>query len=280
MLQYVLHLNLRIPLESMENTSMKKIIGLLFTLGFMGLAHAAQWATNDPNGAPHSVRVASLPVGGGVTAFTQNLDLNTITQSNSAACRNPSLGHAANSYIRRFDLDGAEGLSKPIEVRKVNYAIETASSGSGSQPVTVNIYSIPNGSSLLFANMTLIASVDSTINDTQLTWTSAAISGEIDPSAFDLVVEIFTPDGQNDGNFLYIGSNAGGQTAPTYLAAADCGVPEPTDTAQLGFPDMHLLMTVEYRGLPSSVPSLSVWGLLILASLLSALGIRSWRNRI
>jgi hypothetical protein len=58
------------------------------------------------------------------------------------------------------------------------------------------------------------------------------------------VVEFFTPNGQAAGNLLWVGSNPDGQTSPTYLAAADCGVPEPTDTAALGFPGMHMVMNV------------------------------------
>ncbi len=46
------------------------------------------------------------------------------------------------------------------------------------------------------------------------------------------------------GQQFFIGSNAVGQTAPSYLAAADCGVTEPTDTAAIGFPDMHIVMNV------------------------------------
>jgi hypothetical protein len=58
------------------------------------------------------------------------------------------------------------------------------------------------------------------------------------------VVEFFTPDGNGQGNALWVGSNPNGQTAPTYLAAADCGVPEPLDTAVLGFPNMHWILVV------------------------------------
>ena len=48
---------------------------------------------------------------------------------------------------------------------------------------------------------------------------------------------MFTPEGQTAGNSFFIGSNAAGQTAPSYLAAAACGVTEPTDTAAIGFPE-------------------------------------------
>ena len=79
-----------------------------------------------------------------------------------------------------------------------------------------------------------------------------------------LVVEIFPPDGQTAGNSFFIGSNNLGQTAPSYLAAADCGVPEPTNTATIGFPDMHIVMnvtgdvsTADVCANPADVPWLS-----------------------
>ena len=53
------------------------------------------------------------------------------------------------------------------------------------------------------------------------------------PAGSTLVVEFFTPSGQPSVAQLFVGSNAGGQTAPSYLAAAACGAPEPTDLAIL-----------------------------------------------
>jgi hypothetical protein len=66
--------------------------------------------------------------------------------------------------------------------------------------------------------------------------------------AFDstnqLVVEVFTPDGESAGNLFFIGSNTAAESAPSYLSAAVCGVPTPTTTAGIGFPNMHVVMTV------------------------------------
>ncbi len=64
------------------------------------------------------------------------------------------------------------------------------------------------------------------------------------PAGSTLVVEFLTPDGAADGNLIFVGSNNLGQTAPTYLAAADCGITEPDTTDSIGFPDMQLVMNV------------------------------------
>ena len=58
------------------------------------------------------------------------------------------------------------------------------------------------------------------------------------------MVEVFTPNGQAAGNFFFIGSNAAGQTGPSYLAAQTCGINEPATTATIGYPGMHIVMNV------------------------------------
>ncbi len=262
---------------------MKNMMWGLLALGFVGFSHAADTGLSTSGNVGAPISMEGLPVNvPGALGMTQNLDLNTIVSGNSVSCNAGGL-HTDNSYIRRFDLDGAEGIVFPIRVQRVNYAVEVASSGSGSQPVNVNIYSIPNNSPLTFGNLTLVASAASQVSDASSVWESVDIVGIVDPSVSDLVVEIFTPDGINDGNRFFVGSNSGGETAPTYLAAADCGVPEPTSVANVGFPDMHMLMSVEYQPLEvlnsKSVPSISVWGLGILASLLGLQGFGAFRRK-
>jgi hypothetical protein len=61
-----------------------------------------------------------------------------------------------------------------------------------------------------------------------------------------LVVELHLPDAAGGGNLLFPGSNTASQTGPTYLRApsAGCDLVEPTDLADIGFPDMHLVLSV------------------------------------
>src|SRR5690606_28587580 len=49
---------------------------------------------------------------------------------------------------------------------------------------------------------------------------------------------------QATGGVFYIGSNGAGQSAPSYLAATDCGISEPATTDSIGWPDMHIVMNV------------------------------------
>ena len=46
------------------------------------------------------------------------------------------------------------------------------------------------------------------------------------------------------GNGFFIGSNGLGETGPSYISAADCGITAPTTTAAIGFPAMMIVMNV------------------------------------
>ncbi len=98
---------------------------------------------------------------------------------------------------------------------------------------------------LVFANLTLIGTTVASIADQAETIVTIPVAG-VAPAGSTLVVEVVTADGINvTGDSFFIGSNPDGQTAPSYLAAADCGVSEPTDTASLGYPGMHIVMEVD-----------------------------------
>ncbi len=246
---------------------MKKIfLVMLFLFMGFGLTYAAS-ITNNPfppqNNNPGPAQAGALP---GAITFTQSLDTTTIASGNSVSCSAGSL-HADNSYMRRFDLDGDESFN----ITGVAFGVELATSGTGTgQPVTVNLYTIPAGDDLEFANLTPIGqTVYTDFPDLTLEIFEAPITGTItDPQTQDLVVEIFTPDGQSAGHSFYIGSNANGQTGPSYLATADCGISEPISTGAIGFPDMHILMIVHGDD-AASIPTLSEWGVILLVMLLA-----------
>ncbi|MEO6051722.1 MAG: DUF4394 domain-containing protein, partial [Pyrinomonadaceae bacterium] len=70
------------------------------------------------------------------------------------------------------------------------------------------------------------------------------IAAVIAPGTFELVMEVFTPDGSVAGHKFFIGSNSDGQTAPGYLSAAACSFPNPTNLDTVGFPDMNIIFNV------------------------------------
>jgi hypothetical protein len=110
--------------------------------------------------------------------------------------------------------------------------------------MTVNLYTsnqpFPTG---FPGSLTLIGSVATTVSDQALTILNVPITGTA-PAGSQLVVEVFTPDGDAAGNVFFIGSNNGGETGPSYLRAADCGVPNPVPTATIGAPGMNIVLNV------------------------------------
>lgn len=176
--------------------------------------------------------------------FSQSTDPATVTAFNSVSCNSGVAGgflHTDNSYWRAFDLS-AYGISDDFTVATVQFGIEEAASGGGTgQPLTVNLYS-QTGAAFPGGTRTPIGTAGFTIADQALTLFDAAVTGTV-PAGADLVVEIFTPSGQALGHLFFIGSNAAGQSAPSYISAADCGVTVPTDTTAIAA-GMHIVMSV------------------------------------
>jgi hypothetical protein len=185
--------------------------------------------------------VPAFEITNGLT-LTHSAD-QSILAGNSVHCGYTGLPyHTDNSYIRRFDLN-AFGILGNFDVSLVQVGIEDATGGAGSQPGTINLYAWDSTTPFTFGNFTLLGTTNVSIPDQALTILNVPVSG-VAPAGSTLVVEFFTPDGFDASDSLYPGSNNLGQTDATFLAAADCGLTEPLDTAAIGFPGMHLVMNV------------------------------------
>ena len=220
---------------------MFRYLTLLVALMFGVVVNAQNICVNPtPITGQHGQMV--LPFAPNSTTITESTDPVTITTGNSVACNSGGL-HTDNSYFRAFTLSNF-GIVGDFAVTSVQIGIEQATGGSGTQPVTCNIYTssqtFPSGYP---GSLTLIGTVDASVPDQNLTLYSFPVTG-IAPAGSQLVVEIFTPNGQTAGNAFFIGSNANGETAPSYLLAADCGITVPTTTANIGFPNMMIVMSV------------------------------------
>lgn len=173
----------------------------------------------------------------GTTTITHSTS-QTITPGNSASCNAGGL-HTDNSYYRTFDLNSF-GIIGSFSVCEVVIGIELAAGAGGTQPITVRLYNTTN---LMDLNAgTEIASEDFMIANQVQTVIGLPILGKTTTGG--LTVEIFTPNGQGAGNSFFIGSNAAGETAPSYLRAPACAIVNPTTTADIGFPNMHIVMNV------------------------------------
>ena len=208
----------------------------------------AQTDFNAPQASARSPELLARLPSEGAVPLTQSTDLATITAFNSISCNDQMTGfHADNSYYRRFLLNLDHGLSGSVNFATVSFGVETAVSATGlGQPITVNLYAIPAVAPFLLANLMPIGSTPVPLfPDQSLTKAAVDVAGNIpDATMYDLVVEIFSPNGQTAGHTFFIGSNANGQTQPSFIKSSPCSVNEPTDLAGLGFAGMHLVMSV------------------------------------
>ncbi len=170
---------------------------------------------------------------------------------NSVAC-SPDLGFTTteNSYLRTFTLADF-GVTSGFDVTSVSFGVEASSPA---QPLTVNLYTLDGD--FIYDNMTLIGSATITLPPTDLSLVTVPVTGPA-PAGSTLVVELDSPDMSGTGRF-FVGSNNLGQTAPSYLSSESCELPEPTDTADIGVPDMHIVMNVTGELSSVDVPWLSV----------------------
>ena len=175
--------------------------------------------------------------GGSPFDITQNTDTTTVTQFNSASCLADN-----DSYYRRFNLDEDHTLGATLSISEVEFAVEAAPATP--LTLTINLYEIAHDDEFLLANLNNIGSTTVGVSELDnLTVVSTLVSGVIDGGMNDLVVEVFAADATN-GESFFIGSNAAGESAPSYIVSAGCSSTEPTDTAGLGYPDMHIIMVV------------------------------------
>src|SRR5436190_4749659 len=135
------------------------------------------------------------------STITQSLS-QEIASDNSVACNNGT-ATAQNSYWRAFDMTTFTGGAQ-YDVTSVSFGIENASSGGGTgQPVTVNLYT-NSGGSFPAGTRTLLATTGSiTVADEQLTVLEVPLVATVPAGTYELVMEVYSPDGWSDGIVLY-----------------------------------------------------------------------------
>jgi hypothetical protein len=245
----------------------RQTIGLcaLVALASGSIAGAQSFST-DGNATPGST-VHPIERVIGATSITQSTNAATITAAASVSCNGgaPGFLHTDNSYFRAFTLSA---FNPPLDqlqflVQSITFGIETANaSGTGTtQPITVRVFT---SSANPPTNATLSAALSTeTVNVPDQTNSLFTVNLTTQPvllTASDiLVVEVFTPNGQVAGHSFFIGSNALGQSGPSFIRAAPCGLADIGNLAGIGFPNMHLVMTVNGNSqMPVSLETFSI----------------------
>jgi len=184
-------------------------------------------------------------------SITQSADC-SIVQFFGIACAQGGVTRETQ-YLRRFSLTGDHGILTPYTVSSVDFGVEV-DTPDPTNPITVNTYKIPIGAPFLYGSMTLLDSAVVELDGTNdLTLVNAAVGGTVDPLTDDLVVELVSFDHVIEGGgfgAFFPGANPLGQSGPSYIASAACGLFEPTDLADIGFLDSHNVLVVNGTAVP------------------------------
>ena len=224
---------------------------VLFTLLFSAVAPVSaqqaqaprQLLRADGTVAPSGVaptNVSNLSYRGGDEVFLTHSASQVITPLTGIACSSAG-STAQNSYWRVFDLDDFD-LPEGLTTSSVEIGIETANIFATPPVSTVRLYTLDGAFTI--ANLTLVAEGDYTIQDADdATIVTVPVEGSFGGGSV-VAVEWSVPNLQDSGGGVFIGANTDGQTGPTYVSAADCGLTQPTDLASIGFPDVAWVLNI------------------------------------
>jgi subtilisin family serine protease len=227
----------------------------------MGSAAPGGLGTN-PDGQPGTTATPeATPLQDDDITITHSVS-QSIVELNSVACTPGGGVTTDNGYLRHFTLSDFD-ITGEFAVTEVSFGVETINGPP--HPVTVNLYTMTDPAGpFTYGNFALIGTALEDLPAQSMTIVSVPVTGTV-PAGSTLVVEIDTPDLTVEGGGFFIGSNPDGQTAPSYIRSGSCGFTEPTDLADLGVPDMHIVMNVTGTtdveapvcGAPTDVPWLS-----------------------
>jgi hypothetical protein len=179
--------------------------------------------------------------GGGPVTITHSSTM-ALEAGTAIACTS-DVGNARNSWYRVFDLP-AMGITGSLAVDKVTIGIEEADGdGDDLQPLTVKLHQLTG--EFVVANLSELGRSRIDVSDGALQIIEVPLTASV-PAGITLVAEMSVPNGQGlfDGDFLFPGANDDGQTGPTWVRS-ECGGSQPQDAASIGFPNFHLVLSID-----------------------------------
>jgi hypothetical protein len=144
-------------------------------------------------------------------------------------------------------------------INSVSFGVEFANT---TQPVTVRLYTTSNFPTGFPGSLTQIGATTINVGSAQNgTVVTTPLIATVPAGTSQLIMELFTPNGQTGGYRFFVGSNAALETGPSYFSAPACGLTTPTTTAAAGFPNMHLVFNVNGTcSCPTPCPVFNVTG--------------------
>lgn len=156
------------------------------------------------------------------------------------ACRNGFGANAGYSYFRAFALP-THGIAGPFEVSRVDFAVQSATSGLGAkQPAEVRLYTASGEPRV--GGLTSLHTEAIEIENSRGGMVAAPIAATV-PAGATLVVELAIPDGRFSGHAFAMGANSDGESAPGYWRSSPCDVADLTALAS-GTTPAHIVLTV------------------------------------
>lgn len=205
------------------------------------------FSVHNPGDAPltFSLNAGAAPTAATVYTITHSLS-NTVEAGRALKCAVQGFNTEASYYcvfnLPVFGLTGQEVL-----VNGVTVGVEAATGGgSAGQPVQVRLHRLSGAFNR--ANLTLLGAYDVFLPDQTASLVTVPVSALV-PANTQLVLEVAVPAGVAAGRAFFMGANALGQTAPSYLRAPACGYPEPLSLSNLD-PSIHWVMTVYAQSVP------------------------------
>lgn len=232
----------------------KTAAALALSAAWLAQPLAAQSFSHNPNRPDKTtgqVRLERAPLA--QQTISQSTST-TVTVGAAVSCNGGSPGffHTDNSYYRGMTLSAFPALTLPqFLVQQVTIGVEQANAaGTGTtQPLTLRTWSAtanPIGGAADPPGAVQTSTDSYEVADQTLSLLPLTIATQPTylVASGILAVEIFTPSGQVAGHSFFIGANAAGQSGPSYIKAASCGLSTIGDLAGIGFPNMHIVMTV------------------------------------
>src|SRR5688500_11641789 len=163
----------------------------------------------------------------------------------SFGCFNPGTGFSLeNRYLRVFPPSDIALPGDTRQVSGINFAIDSASSASGSQVLGVRLHALEGA--LTLGNLVLLGETQVDISNEPLQRYRGTFDAPIEvPADRVLVAELYVPDGDATGTSAYPGGNSEGETAPAYWVAPECGISEPVSLPDMAFDWVHLVIELE-----------------------------------
>jgi hypothetical protein len=173
-------------------------------------------------------------------AISQSTDRTTILSPNTVAC--PT---GPNGFYRLYS-PADEGFLGEVTIESVRFAVETVE---GAREVEIGLYAfegpIDNPTAVTQLGDYEVLTIPVGTNYIQTVPLSAPVTVSADTR---ILVEVWTADGNAAGAQFFPGSNDAGESAPSYIIADACGATWLTPFADLGFPEVQLILDLEVEG--------------------------------